>query len=187
MVRNSEQMFEKVNLSPLAISVLTFLSRSPDKQFYVREIAGIIKGSVGGTHKVLKNLFDMDLIVKEKSGRNLYYKINDSNQAIKHFKIFMNILELDNTIKEIIPECKKIILYGSCSTGEDTMHSDIDLLIITEDPLEIKQLLKQKYFGIRKLKPIILLPHEYIKLKNKDQAFYSEVNKGILLWRDTNE
>jgi len=187
MVRNNEHMFEKVNLSPLAISVLTYLSRAPDKQYYVREIAKIIRGSVGGCHKVLKNLFKMGLINKQKSGRNLYYKVKEDSPAIKYFKIFINIQELDETLKAITPECKKIILYGSCTTGEDTSESDIDLLIITENVSEIKQKLKPKYINGRKIKPIVLLPHEYIKLKNKDRAFYTEINKGIILWRETNE
>ena len=187
MVRNNEHMFERVNLSSLAIMVLTYLSRSPGKQFYVREIASLTKSSVGGCHEVLKNLYDMGLVVKQKSGRNLYYKINDRNLAVKYFKIFMNIQGVNKIIKDITHKCKKIILFGSCSTGEDTLESDVDLLIVTENVKEIKQNLKHRYIDGRKLKPIILLPHDFLKLKDRDRAFYDEVNKGIVLWRDINE
>ncbi|MFQ6088617.1 MAG: nucleotidyltransferase domain-containing protein [Candidatus Methanofastidiosia archaeon] len=180
-------MFEKVNLSPLSITILTYLSRSPHKQFFLRKIARTTGSSVGGCHKVLKNMHKMSLIDKEKRGRNLYYKINDLNPAMKYFKIFINIQELNKLVKKIINECNKIILFGSCATGEDTLESDIDLLIITENFKEIKQLLKYKYINDRKLKPIILSPHEFIKLKNRDRAFYEEVNKGIVLWRGSNE
>ena len=187
MVRNSEHMSEKVNLSHLGIMVLTHLARSPDKQYYVREIARIINGSVGGCHKVLKSLFTMGLIDKQKSGRNLYYKIKEENPAIKFFKIFINIQELNQKINEIFTDCKKITLFGSCSSGDDTLESDIDILIITENVKEIKDILKRKYINGRKLKPVILLPHDFIKLKDKDPAFYNEMNNGIILWRDTNE
>ena len=187
MVRNNEHMFERVNLSPLAIMVLIYLSRSPDKQFYVREIASMTKGSVGGCHKVLKNLYEMGLVVKQKSGRNLYYKIEYRNPAVRYFKIFMNIQGVNGIIRDITNKCNKIILFGSCSIGEDTLESDIDLLIVTENVGEMRQNLKQQYIDGRKLKPIILLPHEFLKLKNRDRAFYDEVNKGIVLWRDINE
>ncbi len=187
MVRNNEHMSEKVNLSPLGLMVLTYLSRSPDKQYYVREIARKINGSVGGCHKVLKTLFEMGLIDKQISGRNLYYRIKEKNPAIKYFKVFINIQELNLEINEIFPECKKIILYGSCATGEDSIESDIDLLIITENVKEINQKLKHRYINDRELKSITLLPHDFIKLKDKDPAFYNEINKGIILWRDTNE
>jgi predicted nucleotidyltransferase len=180
-------MFDKVNITPLGITALTYLSRSPDEQFYVREIAALIGGSVGGSHKVLKNLHDMNLINKHKSGRNLYYTINQMNPSVKYFKIFMNIQELNEVIQKIVDRCKKIILYGSCSKGEDTMESDIDLFIITDDEKKIKEILKNTNIKGRQLKPIIMLPHEFIKLKSKDRAFYNEVNKGIVIWRDTNE
>ena len=100
MVRNNEHMSEKVNLSPLGITVLTHLARSPGKQYYVREIARIINGSVGGCHKVLRNLFDLGLIEKKISGRNLYYKIREKNPAISFFKIFINIQELNQNLKD---------------------------------------------------------------------------------------
>jgi predicted nucleotidyltransferase len=187
MVRKSEHMFEKVNLSSLAISVLAYLARSPDNRYYVREIATNTGGSVGGCYKALKKLYDMDLVKKEKSGRNLYFNINNENPAIKYFKIFINIQEVNDTIKSITRKCNKIILYGSCSTGEDTIRSDIDLLIITENVEEIKQTIKNTFIGKRQLKPIIMLPHEFIKLKDKDRAFYNEINKGITLWRGSNE
>jgi len=187
MVRNNEHMSEKVNLSPLGITVLTHLARSPDTQYYVREIARIINGSVGGCHKVLKNLFEMGLIDKKISGRNLYYRIKEDNPAIEYFKIFINIQEINQEIDELFSDCKKIILYGSCATGEDTFKSDIDILIITENVNEIKNRIKNRNINGRKLKPIVLLPHDLIKLKDRDPAFYTEINKGIILWRDTNE
>lgn len=187
MVRKSEHMFEKVNLSSLAISVLAYLARSPDNRYYVREIATNTGGSVGGCYKALKKLYDMDLVKKEKSGRNLYFNINNENPAIKYFKIFINIQEVNEMVKSITSKCNKIILYGSCSTGEDTIKSDIDLLIITENVEEIKQTIKNTFIGKRQLKPIIMLPHEFIKLKDKDRAFYNEINKGITLWRGSNE
>lgn len=187
MIRNSEHMFDKVNLSPLAITILKFLARSPTKQFYVREISKKTNGSVGGTHKILKNLYEMGLIIKHRSGKNLYYRINEVNPSIHYFKIFVNIQELYWILKNVYSISKKIILYGSCSTGEDTLDSDIDIIIITEMVDKIKKTLKSKEVNGRELKPIILMPHEFIKLKEKDRAFYNEVNKGIILWRETDE
>jgi predicted nucleotidyltransferase len=163
------------------------LARSPDNRYYVREIAARTGSSVGGCHKALKKLHDMNLVKKEKSGRNLYFNINNENPSIRYFKIFVNIQEVNDAISSIASKCNKIILYGSCSTGQDTIKSDIDLFIITENVKEIKQKLKNTIIGKRQLKPIIILPHEFIKLKDRDRAFYNEINKGITLWRRSNE
>ena len=62
-------MFDKINLTPLGISVLTFLARSPDDEFYVREIALKVGGSTGGTHRVLKELEGMNLLQGGKAVR----------------------------------------------------------------------------------------------------------------------
>ena len=152
-----------------------------------REIALRIGGSVGGCHKVLKNLHEMGLLDRKKSGRNLYYIVRDRNPAVKHFKIFINLQELHGLVKRIEHECKKIILFGSCSTGEDILDSDIDLMIVTENVKNVKRTLKNKSINGRQLKPIILAPRELVRMRKDDPAFFDEVNKGITLWREHNE
>lgn len=187
MVRKSEHMFEKVNITPLGIKILTYLARSPGKEFYVRELAKITNSSLGGCYEVLENLYGMNLIDKHKAGRNLYYRINEKNPAVKYFKIFINIQELNPLINRIKNRCKKIVLFGSCATGEDTMESDIDLFVIAENSKAVKNAITTKYLNQRKLKPTVLSPHELIQLKSKDKAFYTEINKGIILWRSSDE
>ncbi|MBI5001229.1 MAG: nucleotidyltransferase domain-containing protein [Euryarchaeota archaeon] len=187
MVRKNERMFEKTNLSPLALKVLAYLSRSPERQHYVREIAGLTHNSVGGCHRVLRELSTTGLIDKEKSGRNLYYRARTRNPAIKYFKVFTTIQELNDVIRTISGKARRIVLFGSCASGEDTVDSDIDLLVITEDAEEIKRSLKNVIVGGRRLAPMVLLPHAFIKLKDRDPAFYDETNRGIVLWRDDYE
>ncbi len=179
-------MFEKVNLTPMGIRVLKYLARSPGKEFYLREIAKALGISVGGCHKILKNLHEMNLIDKRASGRNIYYRIGERNPAVRHFKIFVNIQDLNHIVEGLKDKTRKIILFGSCATGEDTLESDIDLFIITEDVKTVKNRIERRIEG-RSVKPVILAPHEFITLKKKDRSFYDEVNKGITLWRDTNE
>ena len=62
MVQKNEHMFDKVNITPLGMQILIFLARNPDKQFYIREIAKIMNKSVGGTHKTLKSLKELEFI-----------------------------------------------------------------------------------------------------------------------------
>jgi len=187
MIRKNENIFEKTNLTPLSIDLLKFLSRNPNKEFYIKEIAQYTNSSVDGCYSALIYLYKMDLVTKRKSGRNVYYSINEINPSLRYFKIFVNILEITPIIKRIEKNCNKIILFGSCSTGEDTMESDIDLFVVAENISTVKDKINTKQINQRDLKPVIVTPHALLEMKNNDRGFYDEVNKGIVLWRKRNE
>ena len=186
MVRKSEHMFEKVNITPLGLQILTFLARNPDKQFYIREIARSMDKSVGGVHKTLKSLKEMDFAKENKSGKNLYYQVNQMNPSIKNFKIFMTINELTSLVNKLKDTSEKIILFGSCTIGKDTSESDIDLLVLTNEKEKVNKLIINKKFD-RKIQAVVVNAADLMKIKEKDKAFYQEINKGITLWDVKNE
>ena len=180
-------MFDIMNLSPLSIKILVFLARSPDDEFYVREIAEITKSSVGGCHKVLTNLSNFDLITRRKSGKNVYHKANTRNPSLKHLKIFVNILEIKDIVDMIKDNSRKVVLFGSCSTGEDITSSDVDLFVLTEKTGLIKNALRGQFVNDRKVNALVLSPHRYITLKEKDPVLFKELTVGVTLWREVDE
>jgi len=186
MVRKNERMFEKMNITPLGLQILTFLARNPDKQFYIRELAKNMDKSVGGTHKTLKSLKDMDFIKENKSGKNIYYQMNQMNPSIKNFKIFVTINELTILVNKLKKISEKIILFGSCAYGEDTAESDIDLLVLTNEKDKVNKKILNFKFN-RKIQAVVVNAGDLIKIKEKDKGFYQEVNRGITLWHDKNE
>jgi len=146
----------------------------------MREIARSINKSVGGTHKALKSLQIMNFLVEKKSGKNTYYKVNTTNPSVKNFKIFMTTTELNPLINDLKTISEKIILFGSCSVGDDTAESDIDLFILSHDPEKVKSYLNKKRSG-RTIQAVVVNVAELVKLKEHDKAFYQEINKGITL------
>ncbi len=186
MVRKNEHMFNKVNITPLGLQILTFLARNQNQQFYIREIAKIMDKSVGGTHKILKSLKEMDFVKENKSGKNIYYQINQMNPSIKNFKIFMTINELTILVNKLKEISDKIILFGSCANGEDTGESDIDLLVLTNENEKVnKRILNMKFN--RKIQAVVVNTGDLMRIKEKDKGFYQEINKGITLWDVKNE
>lgn len=174
-----------MNITPLSMKILIFLARHPNQEFYVREIAKSISKSVGGTHSALKSLRISNLVKEKKSGKNIYYRINDTNPSIKNFKIFMTTTELNPLVNELKKTAEKIILFGSCATGDDTSDSDIDLFILTQDTKKVNDYLKKKYLE-RTTQAVVVNAAGMIKLKEKDKAFYKEINEGIVLWDGKN-
>ena len=112
MIRKNENIFEKTNLTPMGIELLRFLARNPDKEFYIKELAKLTDISIGGSYAALKKLYKMNLIDRRRSGYNLYYKVNEKNPALKYFKLFVNIQELNGLANRIKGRCNKIVLFG---------------------------------------------------------------------------
>ncbi|MCK5031711.1 MAG: nucleotidyltransferase domain-containing protein, partial [Thermoplasmatales archaeon] len=123
---------------------------------------------------------------ENKSGKNLYYQINQMNPSIKNFKIFMTINELTSLVNKLKETAEKIILFGSCATGKDTSESDIDLLVLTNEKEKVNKYVIQKRFE-RKIQAVVVNTTDLLKIKEKDKAFYQEIKKGITLWDVKNE
>jgi predicted nucleotidyltransferase len=179
-------MFEKVNITPLGLQILTFLARNPDKQFYIREIAKNMNKSVGGTHKTLKSLKQMNFIKENKSGKNIYYQINQMNPSIRNFKIFITINELMSLVNKLKNISEKIILFGSCANGEDTIESDIDLFVLTNEKDKVNRKILNEELN-RKIQGVVVNTGDLMKIKEEDKGFYQEINKGITLWDVKND
>lgn len=176
-------MFEKISISPLAQEALLFLARSPVQEFYVREMAGLLTASVGGCHSALRDLENKGLVTSRTSGRNRYYTVNEEDPSIPHFKIFMNILELSEVLARLDELVLKVVLFGSCSRGDDTHDSDIDLLVVTLVKDRTRKLLVRAEVNGRRVQSTIKSPHEMLELTESDPALIEEVAKGIVLLR----
>jgi len=144
--------------------------------------------SIGSVFETLKILEKMGLVKGEKIGRATVYEPVKNHPAIKPFHIFDNILQLNELINTLKPYCKKIILFGSCATGEDTLESDIDLFIIAdyEEQTTVREIISD-FPSDREIKPVIMDTVEFMEMQDEDKTFYLEVIKGIELWSGKNE
>jgi hypothetical protein len=187
MVRKIEDMFEKSNLSPLGIRLLTFLARHPSEEFYLKELAGEVRASESGCHTAIKGLLEDDLVVSRRSGRNVYIRANTDNPALAMFKVFMNIQELNGLVERLRGISGKVVLFGSCATGEDTHRSDIDLLVMTDHVEEVRRVLTGARINGRRPSPIVVTPARLLGLKDEDPALYEGIRRGIVLWGGEHE
>ena len=183
MVRKIENVFEKSNMSPLGIRLLPFLARHPSDQFYTKELANGVGASVSGCHTALAGLLEDNLVVRRKDGVNVYWRADTDNLALVSFKVFMNIQELGGILKALDGLAIKVVLFGSCSRGDDTHASDIDLLVVTLDEDGTRDLLGRARVNGREVRPIVMSPHAMVELTEKDPALSEEIGKGIVLMR----
>jgi len=161
--------------------VLAFLCDHPNDSYYSNQIAKKVNLSKGGASQTLRLLTKEHLLTLEKKGKMTFYQIDASSPIIRQFKVFRTILLLDSLNKKIQSIANKAVLFGSCADGTNTFDSDIDILVVSNQKNEINDLFS-KYKSKQKIQLILKSPQEYMSLEKKEPVFFTEIEKGTVLW-----
>ncbi|OGF22960.1 hypothetical protein A2Y83_05045 [Candidatus Falkowbacteria bacterium RBG_13_39_14] len=183
----SKNMESKKNqnkfLSVSSQKVLDFLARNSEKRYTEKQIAegaGVKKSAVNLS---LRELERRNFAEKEKVGRTSIYKVNGSSAIIKEIKILQNIFTIFLLIEKLEKISQKIILFGSCSSGENTSESDIDLFILANNPYSIRQIINSSPLRDR-IQAIIKTPKEMLLINKKKPLLFQEIEKGKVLYEN---
>lgn len=164
--------------------VLNLLLLHPEKSYHVREIARLTNTSAGTLHRELSKLAGAEVLVREISGNQVYYRANI------HYPIFnelTSILRKTSGLADILantlaPLAKKIdvaFIFGSLAQGTENAGSDVDILIIGEASFtEVVKILysAQSIIG-REINPKVYSKNEWRKLVKDEKLFAKEIIK----------
>lgn len=170
-----------IKLTKNCKKIILLLGDYPEREFFSKEIAGILDISLGGTHNGLKYLAKEKIVEAEQRGNMKFYRINGENPLVKQLKTTAVVEKLLPLIDKIKKDCEEIILFGSTSRGEQTRNSDIDLFVLTHTPEDVKKGIA-KYQKKLPVKPVIKTPNQWSELEIKEPEFYKEVKRGIKLF-----
>lgn len=182
-----------VSISENEARVVEFLHRNFSSKYNINQIARELNLSPMGSYKILKKLEKDSILIPEKIGNAIFYKINfDSDKAIELCKFVLTERKLTPYIKtwiEDLQPLKKLsqlaILFGSILV-KDKKARDIDLLIIfrKKDFKEIqKKITEINSIRTAKIHDIVQTKEDFIKnIKNRDKVVLVAVQKGIILW-----
>ncbi len=174
-------MFKIMNIFSMpSIQIIRYLGRRYRDGYYVREISRNLRLSLGSASQSLRALEEAGLVSKEHRGRLVIYRANMKNFLLREFKILLTLLEIDPFILSLKGISSRIILFGSCAAGEDTIDSDIDIFIETANKREVG-MLHDSYQGERKISPIILDASEFRNLEVRDKPLYERINMGKVI------
>jgi len=115
------------------------------------------------------------------SGRNVVCSVDRGLPVVARLRTAFNLLEIMPKIESLSKCVDKIVLFGSCAQGSDTLNSDIDLLVITRDKIKVNKM-AQKIKLSRVIQWVIKTPQEYVVLNKKEKVFAEEIGRGIVLW-----
>lgn len=163
------------------LKILDYLTVSLEGKGFISQIArdiGISKGEVSKAVKILKNC---GLVDSEQSGRNMICRVDRRLPAFARLRMAFNLFEVMSKTAVLHKFADKIVLFGSCAEGTDTVDSDIDLLVIARDKLKVYKVARTIKFS-RPVQWVIKTPQEYVVLNSKEKVFVGEIGKGITLW-----
>ena len=140
------------------LMVMSYLSlHQGDESVHGRKLAEEMKLSQSSVSMILRKMKTNGVVTGRQAGKTLGYRAVAGHPLLKAFRVFENQLMLQTLVQSIRSECRQIILFGSCATGEDLIDSDIDLFVLTDESDTIREKMK-RYECERELNPVVVDP-----------------------------
>jgi len=141
-------VLNKLFSSKARVEILKLFLFNPDDSFYQRQISMLTRQSIRGVQREVEKLQSIGLIEKSAQGNRLYYRVNRNCSIFEDLKrILFKTTGIAEALKGKLVKSDSIkiaFVYGSYAKGEESLSSDIDLLVIGNITLkELSRLLSK--------------------------------------------
>src|SRR4030043_1629614 len=142
-----EYLLKSLFSSSIRADVLSLLLNSPDEQFYIREIAKLLRKNPSGIKRELDNLEKMGIVFSEKIANLKYFQADKESPLFSELKnLITKSLGLPGALKAVLRAsgAKAAFLYGPYAEGEDESPGDLFVVGASSSPTkELKDLEKR--------------------------------------------
>jgi predicted nucleotidyltransferase len=165
--------------------VLTFVYNR-GKEFYLSEIARMVKTSAGTAQRELNRLLSQDLITFKKRGNLNIYKLNQSYTLLEEVEsIVRKTLGIEVQLKNelrTVSGVRLAFIFGSYARGGFRSDSDIDLFVIgTAGDEDVYSVIRKIEDSIgREINYRLASEKEFIE-KAQGSSFYREILESPLM------
>ena len=166
--------------------VLRFLAHHVGQSFYEQEIVERTDVNRSAVNLATRSLHQSGLLLREQRGRMNFYTADDRHPFVRRFKVLDTVARLEPLLRQLRPLARRVILFGSCAEGTDTADSDVDLFILASDRSQVMALISHYHFD-RPIQPVVMNNQELAVMKQEEPAFYTQVQRGIVLWEAIDE
>ncbi|MEK6891102.1 MAG: nucleotidyltransferase domain-containing protein [Nanoarchaeota archaeon] len=171
--------------------ILRIFYENPSKNFYLREIARKTKINENGTSRFLKDLEKKGILKSKLDGNLKRYYLTENQQVNLIFSSFdierinklpsLRSKALYYFIEKLSEKPVFAVLFGSTANGNFTKESDIDILLIVNNKIDVKD--AEKYVNAQtgmRINTFIIPYNNFLKeLKLKeDMVIQSAINTG---------
>ena len=163
------------------MTVLYVFLQNPEKELTdsdVTELVSTIKKSA--VNNALRELAELKFIDRSFKGKMAFNKLVETS-TITHLKIVGNLIRIQPLIDELVPDCSKIVLFGSRADGAHTSESDFDLFVISVKLDSINKTVRKSPLS-EIIQMVIRKPEQMLTFKKDEPALSKEISKGTVLW-----
>jgi len=160
--------------------------------FYnANSISKVLDMSHVGAQKIFKRLYNNNIVVYQKIGKSIIYKLKIDDDYARKLVAFLLVDEANNfkrwkeEFKDLFKEDRIVMLYGSTIKNyKDAKDIDIMIVMNEKDVKEVNKILNEKQKLLpKKLHTIKLTPNDFLKnLKNKNKAIIDIVKNAVILY-----
>ena len=177
-------------LSKTQQRVLGLLFGNPERSFYSSEIIARARGGTGTVLRELARLEASGLVNVRRIGNQKHYQANSVSPLFEELRsiIEKTVGLADPLRRALAPVTSKIaaaFVYGSVAQKKDTAHSDIDLMIISDQLTyaDVYSALESASAALRRqVNPTIYTRREFKKRLKGRNAFLTKVLDLPKLW-----
>lgn len=172
-------MLKSLFSSSIRADVLSLLLNSPDEQFYIREIAKLLRKNPSGVKRELDNLAKMGIVTSEKIVNLKYFQANKDSPLFSELKnLITKSLGLPGALKAVLRAsgAKAASIYGPYAEGNDV--DSVDLFVIGALPSLAKELKDLERRFDQKIDCIMMDEDEYRLKKKKRDSNLKKILSG---------
>jgi predicted nucleotidyltransferase len=118
--------------------ILAVLSENPRREYYLHELGRLLDKKPGVFQRGLNSLQEQGWVVSRKQGNLRLFKINDHHPLYKEIaSVVRKTFGVEAELKKAVDDIKGIksaFIFGSYARGGMRPDSDVDLLVIADDP-----------------------------------------------------
>jgi predicted nucleotidyltransferase len=175
-------MLNKLFSSKTRVEILKLFLFNTDNSFYQRQISSLTAQSIRGVQREVDKLNKIGIIESSIQGNRIYYKINRKCPIVEDLKnIFFKSLGIAEVLKDNFKEkgIKIAYIYGSYAKGEESLLSDIDLMVIGDiSSKELSSILsKPKKELMREINYAVFSLNEFVNKAVQKDHFINSVLK----------
>lgn len=156
--------------------VLGLLLLQPTQRFHVRELARQTGTTAGTLHRELAKLAEIGLLLRERQGNQVLYQANRACPVFEELaglfrKTSGAVSALREELRDLAPQIRFALIFGSLARGAETAGSDVDVLVVGNAGFAdvVRALYPAQALLSREINPVVVSDSEFLsRLQDKE-------------------